>query len=85
MPISGQGCLAIPDMVCYLAQGDLKAFVGGPVRGRLYEDGHHRVDTGQGHFPPVSLPWWLFAGEYHWLCTAEDPFGYAIEWKLKPR
>ena len=59
-----------------LAQGDLEAFVGGPIRGRLHEDGGRRVDTGQGYFPPVSLPWWLFAGVLSithcrrpfWLC-----------------
>ena len=36
--------------------------MGGPIRGRLHEDGHHRVETGQGHFPPVSMLQRLFVG-----------------------
>ena len=45
-----------------LAQGNLKAFVGGPVRGGLHEDRCYRANAGQGCFLPVSLLWQLFVG-----------------------
>ena len=67
--------------VHHFAQGNLETFVGGPIRGHLHEDGRHRVDTRWGHFPPVNLPWWLFAGvlsvthyrkPFHLCCRVED-------------
>ena len=63
-----------------LAQGNLEAIVGGPVKGRLYEDGFHRVETGQGHCPPVSMLRQLFVGMLlvmycrrpFWLCCTVE-------------
>ena len=61
-----------------LPHNNLEVFVGGPVRGRLHEDRCHRAETGQGHYPPVSMPWRLLRVSYG-LRTAEDPFGYPIK------
>ena len=36
-----------------LAQGDLEAFVGGPVKGCLHEDGAIVQETGRGRFLPL--------------------------------
>ena len=49
-------------LACCLAQGNLEAFVGGPIRGCLHEDGRHKVETGRGCFAPVSMLQRLFAG-----------------------
>ena len=50
--------------------------MGGAIRGCLYEDGCHKVETGQGCFPPVSMPWRPFAGE---LSVTHCRIGYTVE------
>ena len=47
----------------HLAQGNLEAFVGGPIKGCLHEDGTIGQKPGKDVFLPVSMPWQLFAGE----------------------
>ena len=38
---------------CQLAQGNLEAFVGGPVKGRLHEDGTIGQKQGEDIFLPL--------------------------------
>ena len=77
-PISGTRLLSHPRWQAH--PGDLEAFVGGPVRGHLNEDGRHRVETGREHFPPVSMLWRPFVGVLSvthcrrpfWLCCTVE-------------
>ena len=84
-PISGQGCLAIPDRRAHhLAQGDLEALWEGLLGGAFMRMGTIGRKPGKDVFLLL-----VYHGGFLWACyqlrTAEDPFGYAIEWKLKPQ
>ena len=61
-----------------LAQGNLEAFVGGPAKGCLHEDGAIGQKPGEDAFPPISIPRQLLQASY-WLHTAEDPFGHTVK------
>ena len=66
-----------------LAQGDLEAFVGGPVKGCLHEDGA----IGQKPGKDISSRQYAaaaFAGQLQ-VTHYRRPFVHAIKWKLKPR
>ena len=67
-----------------LAQGNLEAFMGGPIKGCLHEDGAIGQKPGEDVFLLLVCRGDFLRASY-WLRTAEDPFGYAVKWKLKPR
>ena len=67
-----------------MAQGDLEAFVGWPIKGCLNEDSAIGQKLGEDVFFPLVCHSSFLQASY-WLCTAEDPFGYAAKWKLKPQ
>ena len=68
----------------HLAQSDLEAFVGGLVKGCLHEHGAIGQKPGKDVFLPLNTLRQLLWASYR-LHTVEDPFGYAVKWKFKPR
>ena len=67
----------------HLAQGDLEALWEGPLGGAYMRMGTIGWKPGKDIFL-LLVCHGDFLWACYWLCTAEDPFGYAEEWKLKP-
>ena len=61
-----------------LAQGNLEAFIGGPVKGCLHEDGAIGQKLGKDVFL-LLVHHGDFLQASFWLRTAEDPFGHAVK------
>ena len=60
-----------------LAQGNLEAFVGGPIRGAFMRMGAIGQKPGKDIFL-LLVHHGSFLQACYWLRTAEDPFGYTI-------
>ena len=64
-----------------LAQGNLEAFVGGPVKGCLHEDGAIGQEPGEDAFL-LLVHHGDFCGRVIGYALQEDLFGFAVKWKL---
>ena len=67
-----------------LAQGNLEAFVGGPIKGCLHEDGAIGQKPGKDTFLPLVCMA-TFAGELLVMHCRRPFWLHAVKWKLKPQ